>query len=61
MEELAGVEVVSCCSLPLPPTGPQTVVGVVLFGVLYWLVKKLGKPTAEYLDERSAVSHTPSP
>ena len=45
----------SPCSLAL-----KTVVGVVLFGVLYWMVKKVGKPTAEYLDGRSAVSHAPS-
>ena len=42
----------------LPPFHPhtQTVTAVVVGGVIIWLVKKVGKPVAEYLDDRSQVS-----
>ena len=43
--------------LPPPPphTHTQTVTAVVVGGVIIWLVKKVGKPVAEYLDDRSQV------
>ena len=34
----------------------QTVVVVVMGGVIVWLIKKIGQPVAEFLDGRSAVS-----
>ena len=45
-------------SPPPPPFNPhtQTVTAVVVGGVIIWLVKKVGKPVAEYLDDRSQVS-----
>lgn len=45
-------------SSPPPPrthTCTQTVTAVVVGGVIIWLVKKVGKPVAEYLDDRSQV------
>ena len=51
-----------CHQFRLPPSFPpfnphtQTVTAVVVGGVIIWLVKKVGKPVAEYLDDRSQVS-----
>ena len=50
-----------CHQFRLPPPFPpfhshtQTVTAVVVGGVIIWLVKKVGKPVAEYLDDRSQV------
>lgn len=51
-----------CHQSRIPPPFPfhfhshtQTVTAVVVGGVVIWLVKKVGKPVAEYLDDRSQV------
>ena len=35
--------------------GVQTIVAAAVLGTMYALVKKIGRPTAEYLDNRSQV------